>query len=103
MFRNGDRAWRPSEQGKRMRRACDAARIAPAVSFHILRHTWASLAVMSSMPLMVVAKNLGHRDSRMVEAHYGHLSETFITDEVRAHAPKYGLDISVKPKVTAIR
>jgi hypothetical protein len=27
---------------------------------------------MNGMPLMVVAKNLGHVDTRMVEAHYGH-------------------------------
>jgi integrase len=37
------------------------------VSFHILRHSWASLAVMAGVPLLVVAKNLGHADTRMVE------------------------------------
>ena len=50
------------------------AKIKPRVSFHILRHCYASLAVMNGMPLMVVAKNLGHSDTRMVEKHYGHLS-----------------------------
>jgi hypothetical protein len=43
-------------------------------SFHALRHTWASLAVMGGVPLLVVAKNLGHVDTRMVEKHYGHLA-----------------------------
>jgi integrase len=38
-------------------------------SFHILRHTWASLAVMNGTPLLVVAKNLGHADTRVVEEH----------------------------------
>jgi hypothetical protein len=28
----------------------------------------------------VVAKNLGHADTRMVEKHYGHLAPSFITD-----------------------
>ena len=31
-----------------------------AITFHILRHTWASLAVMAGVPLMVVAKHLGY-------------------------------------------
>lgn len=37
------------------------------ITFHGLRHTWASLAVMNGVPLLVVAKDLGHRDTRMVE------------------------------------
>ena len=44
-----------------MREACHHARITPAVGFHILRHTWASLAVMAGMPLMVVARDLWSR------------------------------------------
>jgi integrase len=47
-----------------MREACEHARIIPPISFHILRHTWASLAVMARVPLLVVAKNLGHKDTR---------------------------------------
>ena len=50
------------------------AKITPPISFHGLRHTWASHAVMNGMPLMVVARNLGHADTRMVEKHYGHLA-----------------------------
>jgi hypothetical protein len=40
------------------------------------------------------AKNLGHRDTRMVELHYGHLAPSYVADEVRAKAPKYGLKAS---------
>jgi hypothetical protein len=36
------------------------------INFHGLR----SLAVMNGMHLMVVARNLGHVDTRMVEKHY---------------------------------
>jgi integrase len=95
MFRraNGS-AWKTSEQNRRMRAACAAGRITPAISFHILRHTWASLAVMAGMPLMVVAQNLGHADTRMVEKHYGHLGRSFITDAIRASAPRYGIKVS---------
>jgi integrase len=69
-----------------MREACLHARIRPAVGFHCLRHTWAFLAVMAGMPLIVVGKNLGHADTKMVEAHYGHLAPSYMADAVRKHA-----------------
>jgi integrase len=82
--------WRHSSQARPMRLACKAARIKP-ISFHALRHTWASLAVMGGMPLMVVAQNLGHAGTRMVEKHYGHLAESYIDAAIRDHAPRYGI------------
>jgi integrase len=91
MFRHADGSgWLKSQQSLPMRLACARARIIPAVSFHVLRHSWASLAVMVGMPLMVVAKNLGHADTRMVEKHYGHLAPSFIADAIRASAPRFG-------------
>jgi integrase len=83
--------WRASEQGRPMAEANVRARLKPPITFHGLRHTWASLAVMAGVPLMVVAKNLGHASTGMVEKHYGHLAPSFITDAIRAGAPKYGL------------
>ena len=82
--------WGPSHQGLPMRQACAHAKISPPISFHTLRHTWASLAVMAGMPLMVVARNLGHADTRMVEKHYGHLAPSYVADAIRAHAPNFG-------------
>jgi integrase len=76
-------------------------RCTPRVSFHILRHTWASLAVVAGVPLLVVAKNLGHADTRMVEKHHGHLAPSFIVDAIRAGAPRFATD---KPsKVVGLR
>jgi integrase len=49
--------------------ASERAKISPTVNFHCLRHTWASHAVMNGVSLMVVARNLGHVDTRMVEKH----------------------------------
>ncbi|HYD57899.1 MAG TPA: site-specific integrase, partial [Burkholderiales bacterium] len=63
----------------------------PAFTFHELRHTWASLTIMAGAPLMVVAQNLGHRDTRMVEQHYGHLAQSYVTEMVRRTAPSFGL------------
>jgi integrase len=83
--------WRPAHQARPMAEACKRAKIAPPVPFHVLRHTWASLAVMAGAPLMVVARNLGHSDTRMVEKHYGHLAPSYIADAIRAAAPKFGI------------
>jgi integrase len=82
--------WFRSEQKKRMDAACLAARIKPRATFHCLRHTQASLSAMSGVPLMVIAKNLGHVDTKMVEHHYGHLAPSFIVDAIRAGAPRFG-------------
>jgi hypothetical protein len=45
---------------------------------------------MAGVPLMVVARNLGHADTRMVERHYSHLAPSFIADAIRAGAPRFG-------------
>jgi integrase len=83
--------WGSHHQVRRMWRACERAKIEPAVGFHQLRHTWASLAVMAGMPLPVVAKNLGHVDTRMVELHYGHMAPSYVVEQVRKFAPRYGI------------
>jgi integrase len=100
MFRHANGTpWNKSEQSRPMRTACAQARITPAISFHALRHTWASLAVMAGVPLMVVARNLGHVDTRMVEKHYGHLEHSFIVDAICAGAPRFAgvADAAVVP------
>jgi integrase len=75
-----------------MREACKQAEVEPAMSFHVLRHTWASLAVMAGVPLLVVAHNLGHADTRMVEKHYGHLTPSYIVDAIRASGRRFGIE-----------
>jgi integrase len=83
-------AWMRSGQRRPMLEAVERARITPAVSFHSLRHSYASLSIMAGVPLMVVAKTLGHVDTKMAERHYGHLSPNFISDSIRAGAPRFG-------------
>ena len=95
--------WRSAEQGRPMREACAAAKIEPLISIHGMRHTWASLAVMNGVPLIVVAKNLGHKDTRMVERHYGHLASSFVTDAIRNGAPRFGFTPDSKVKVLKAR
>ncbi|MDB5533221.1 MAG: integrase family protein [Hyphomicrobiales bacterium] len=91
MFRRADgEPWKASHQNRPMREACARAKITPPVGIHGLRHTWASHAVMNGVPLLVVAKNLGHANTVMVEKHYGHLAQTYIVDAIRTGAPKFG-------------
>jgi integrase len=88
--RNG-KPWAKSEQQRPLATACAAARIEPAVNFHGLRHTYASRLAMRSVPLAVIAAQLGHSDTRMVEKHYGHLSPSYIADTVRAAFGSLGI------------
>jgi len=91
MFRHSDGSpWAASQQARPFFDACQRAKIDPPITFHGLRHTWASLSVMAGVPLMIVARNLGHVDTRMVEKHYGHLAPSYIAEAIRAGAPKFG-------------
>jgi integrase len=90
--RSNGEPWTKSLQAPPMARACKRAGIAPAISFHGLRHSYASLAVMAGLPLLVLARNLGHVDTKMVEAHYGHLADTYIVKEIRERAPQFGFE-----------
>lgn len=85
---DGDR-WGKSNQTRPMADACALAQIEPPANFHSLRHTYASHSVMAGAPLLVVAKNLGHADTRMVEKHYGHLSASYVAEAIRAAAPRF--------------
>lgn len=87
---NGE-PWRKDHQKIPMLGACKRAGINPPMGFHGLRHTWASHAVMNGVPLMVVARNLGHSDTRMVEKHYGHLAPSYIADAIRTGAPRFSV------------
>jgi integrase len=90
--------WRTGEQSRAMKEACKVAKI-DGITFHGLRHTWASLARMGGMPLQVIAKNLGHVDTKMAEQHYGHLTADYVTEQTRKNAPKYdfgGQETNVK-------
>jgi integrase len=101
MLRKADgTAWQKSEQSRPMAAAVKRAKISPPISFHGLRHTYASLAIMAATPLQVVATNLGHTDTRMVEKHYGHLTDSYLKDEIRKGAPTF--DFPKGGKVVAL-
>jgi len=82
--------WEHSQQRYWMLQACETAKIAPAIGFHIIRHTYASQLAMNGTPMPVIAALLGHADTRMTEKHYGHLSPSYVADTLRANLPSFG-------------
>jgi integrase len=90
-IRANGKPWAKSEQQRPLAAACAAARIEPAVNFHGLRHTYASRLAMRGVPLAVIAAQLGHSDTRMVEKHYGHMSPSYLAETVRAAFGSLGL------------
>jgi integrase len=82
--------WKDNHQDRRMRLACEGAQIEPAISFHILRHTYASHYLMGGGSLPALAAQLGHADTRMTVRHYGHLADSWRAEEARRFGPVFG-------------
>ena len=82
--------WGKSHQHRPLKEACKEAKISPAISFHILRHTHGSILAMKGVPMPVIAKQLGHADTRMTEKHYAHLSPSYVADTIRQNFPILG-------------
>jgi integrase len=81
--RANGRPWSASDQQRPLAAASSDAQVAP-ITFHGLRHTYASRLAMKGVPLAVIATQLGHSDIRMVEKHYGHMAPNYVADTVRA-------------------
>lgn len=90
-----DSAWAPHDQKPFMARACAEANLVP-LTFHELRHTYASSLVNAGVPLAYVAAQLGHADTRMVERFYGHLAPSAVAEAIRNLAPQLNLQSSGK-------
>jgi integrase len=99
--RDDGKAWGPSHQQRPLDAASARAKIKPAATFHILRHTYASALAMHGVPMGVIAAQLGHSDTRMTERHYAHLSPNYVAETVRAALPALG--IVDKSNVTALK
>ena len=100
VFTRDGKAWSKSHQQRPFKAACKAAMLGE-MTFHELRHSYASRLVMNGAPLAVVAAQLGHADTRMVEKHYGHMSPNYVADAVRAAFGDLG--IAEPTKVSRIR
>jgi integrase len=88
--------WGPSHQQRPLEQASRLAGITPPVTFHVLRHTHASQLAMRGVPMAVIAKQLGHADTRMTEKHYAHLAPNYVADTIRANFPNLGIGETLK-------
>ena len=98
-IRDNGSAWAKNSYQRAWETALTASKVGQ-LAFHELRHTYASRAIMAGVALMVVARQLGHSDTRMVEKHYGHLAPNYVADAFRAGFGSMG--ITEKSNVTSV-
>lgn len=89
LVRYDGKMWGDSHQIRRLAYACEIAKIYPAISFHVLRHTYGSLLASKGVSLQVIAELLGHSDTRVTSKHYAHLLPSYVSDTLRANLPQF--------------
>ncbi|SDF12216.1 tyrosine-type recombinase/integrase [Limimaricola pyoseonensis] len=77
------RVWRRQHAGP-FRLSAARAGLPATFVFHGLRHTYASDLIRKGVPLEIVARQLGHADTRTVASTYGHLAEQYREDQIRS-------------------
>ncbi|MGP8156344.1 MAG: tyrosine-type recombinase/integrase [Candidatus Acidiferrales bacterium] len=100
LLRESGEPWAKDSQKKPMRRACTLAKM-KRFGFHQLRHSAASRWITLGVSLKVVAEQLGHVDTKMVERYYGHLASGHIAQTFRG-LPGVGLDKAAKVKANFV-
>jgi len=68
-------AWGHNYHVRALKVACEIAKVKPMVSFHELRHTYASHLANAGVDLLTISKLLGHSDTRITAKHYAHLAD----------------------------
>jgi integrase len=86
LTRDNGKQWKSGEYRLQYKSALALANI-EHMTFHELRHSYASTMVRAGAGLIVVAEALGHSDVRMVTKHYAHLAPSFVAETVRRTAP----------------
>ncbi len=74
VFENREKLGPRNYSPKSFLAAVNRAGLTEKISFHGLRRTYASRLVQANVSSGAVAQLLGHRNSLMVEKHYGHLA-----------------------------
>ena len=46
---------------------------------------------MAGVPMAVIARQLGHADTRMTEKHYAHLAPNYVAQTIREKFPVLGI------------
>jgi integrase len=82
--------WGVNHQVRPLADACKQAKVEPAITFHELRHTYASLLAQAGADLLTISKLLGHADTRVTARHYAHLCDKTLANAVNALLPSFG-------------
>lgn len=82
----------PSDPRNLLRAVGIAAKKAdlPGIGVHTLRHTYATTALLNSVPLHVVSRNLGHASISITADVYGHLTDQASQDAADAVSAALG-------------
>lgn len=89
LVRKDGTPWRRYHQKKPLKVACERASIDPPATFHILRHTYASLLAQEGVSLQVITAALGHSETRITEQHYAHLQPSYVAESIRGSLPRF--------------
>lgn len=81
--------WGKNHHVRALLEACKVAKVRPAVSFHELRHTYASHLAQAGVDLLTISKLLGHSDTRVTSRHYAHLADKTLAQAV-TKLPSFG-------------
>lgn len=97
--RSNGNAWAESDHKRPMELACKIGKIEPRVTFHELRHTYASFLANAGLDLLRISRLLGHSGTRMTAKHYAHLTDKTLSDAVM-HLPSF--DTAAKDGLRAV-
>jgi integrase len=81
--------WKKSEQKRPMDEAVRISGIDKPITFHVMRHSYASQLAMNGTDMRTIADMLGHKDTRITERHYAHLSRKHKRDTIRRNLPVF--------------
>jgi integrase len=99
-LRSDGTEWKKDNQRERMKAACIAAHIEKHITFHNLRHTFASLLAMGGTRPELVRLQMGHSSLRMTDR-YTHFSPSVVADTIRANKPSFLHDNNHGPVLVA--
>jgi integrase len=82
--------WGTNHHARPLQDACKNGKITPAITFHDLRHSYASLLAQAGADLLTISKLLGHADTRVTSRHYAHLCDRTLANAVQNFLPNFG-------------
>lgn len=86
--RDNGTKWTSATYLRPFHNMCVEIGIDPPLNFHALRHTYATQLAMAGVSFEVLAKQLGHKDTRMVQRHYAHLGSSYVDEVIQQKMPR---------------